>query len=161
MERTVEELKFENGVRRMLLLEDGIPIYYSTLYISRKHRNTSVSRQRSILYNIEVLLNWCRLEKINLEARFTSDVHLTESEIFRLLDFCMWSADTQKSLVNGARLLPKAYVQVSRKVAFQRIHSIREYLKFLYLCLAQGNDKEDVVFGVNYLGRSATTMMAG
>jgi len=149
MERTVEELKFENGVRRMLLLEAGIPIYYPTLYISKKHRSTSVSRQRNILYSIEVLLNWCRLEKIDLEARFMCDEHLTENEVLRLMDFCTWSADTQKRLMKGVKLLPKAYVQVSREMASQRIHAIRDYLTFLYSRLAQGKNKNAVASAVS------------
>lgn len=149
MERTVEELKFDNGVRRMLLLEDGIPIYYPTLYISTKHRGTSASRQRNILYSIEILLNWCRLEEIDLEARFMCDEHLVENELFLLMDFCAWSADTQRHLMNGVKLLPKAYRQVSREMASQRIHAIRDYLSFLYIRLAQGENKKSVASAVS------------
>ena len=57
MDRRIEEIKQEDGVRSVLLLEDGIPAYYRTLYGSMKNRHISTSRQRNILYSIEVLFN--------------------------------------------------------------------------------------------------------
>lgn len=149
MDRRIEELKQENGVRSVLLLEDGIPMYYPTLYVSMKLRHISVSRQRNILYCIEVLFNWCQCEGIDLEARFKLDNHLSEMEVLQLLDFCAWTVDTQKRLMSGVRLLPNAYQQVSRDMASQRIHAIREYLAFLYLRLAQRKDKNDIAKAVS------------
>lgn len=149
MDRKIVELKQEDGVRSMLLLEDGIPMYYPTLYVSMELRHISVSRQRNILYSIEVLFNWCQSEGIDLEERFKRDEHLHEMEVLQLLDFCAWTVDTQKRLVSGVKLLPSAYKQVSREMASQRIHAIREYLKFLYLRLAQRKDKKDIAEAVS------------
>jgi integrase len=144
MNRRVEELKQEDGVRSVLLLESGVPMYYPTLYVSMELRHISVSRQRSNLYSIGVLFNWCLCEGICLETRFKRDQHLSQGEVLQLLDFCGWTVDTQKRLMKGVKLLPNAYQQVSRDMASQRIHAIREYLRFLYLRLAQSKDRENI-----------------
>jgi len=144
MTRTIEELKQENGVRCMMMLEDGIPMYYPTLFVSVELRHFSVSRQRNMLYCIEVLFNWCQSEHIDLEELFKRGDHLSENEILRLLDFCSWTVNTQLRVVEGVKLLPSAYEQVSKETAAQRIQAIRSYLNFLYLRLAKRKDKADI-----------------
>jgi integrase len=134
----------EGGVRSALLLERGIPVYYPTLYCTMALRRFSVSRQRSVLYSIEVLLDWCQCERINLEARFERDEHLSQMEVLRLLDFCAWTADTRRRLLVGVKLLPGSYQQVSRDMASLRIHAIRDYLNFLYRHLSQRSDRADI-----------------
>ena len=144
MGRRIEELIEGGGVRSVLLLEDGVPVYYPTLYSTMALRRFSASRQRSVLYSIEVLLDWCLCERIDLEARFERDEHLSQIEVLRLLDFCAWTADTRKRLLMGVKILPSSYQQVSRDMAALRIHAIRDYLNFLYRHLARGRDKADI-----------------
>jgi len=142
MGRSIEELKREDGVRCMLLMQDGLPMYYPTLYTSLKLRHLSVARQRAVLNAIKVLLKWCQYEGIDLEERFKSGDHLTELEVIRLLDFCAWDADTHEKLLSGVKLLSNAYQQVANQS--QRIHAIRDYLDFLYIRLAKRQDKTDL-----------------
>lgn len=149
MDRRIEELKQENGVRIALLSKDGIPIYYPTLFVSMELKRVSTSRQRSMLYAIEVLLNWCELENINLEERFKQGIHLNELEIRQLIDFCAWNVETQTKLINGSKLLPNSYQQVSRHMSYDRIHTIRKYLSFLYLRLAKNKDKESLTKSID------------
>ncbi|MEW8019590.1 MAG: hypothetical protein G8D58_02200, partial [gamma proteobacterium symbiont of Phacoides pectinatus] len=147
MGQSIEELRREDGVRCVLLMEDGLPMYYPTLYTSMKLRHLSVARQRTILNAIKVLLKWCQYEGINLEERFKSGDHLTELEVMRLLDFCAWDADTHDKLLSGVKLLSKAYQQVSNQS--QRIHAIRDYVSFLYVELARCQNKTQVAKAVS------------
>jgi integrase len=149
MDRKVVELKQEDGVRSVILLEEGFPMYYPTLYVSMELRHISVSRQRNILYSIEVLFNWCQCEGIGLEERFKCDEHLSQEEVLQLLDFCTWNVTTQKRLMSGVKLLRTGYKQVSRDMASQRIHAIREYLQFLYIRLAQRKERTNIAKGVS------------
>jgi integrase len=149
MDRRVEGLTEESGVRSVMLLERGIPAYYPTLYGSQRLRRVSTSRQKSVLYSIEVLLNWCECEGIDLEDRFRRGEHLGESDVLLLVDFCAWTAETHKRLLSGVKLLPSSYRQVSRAMAYLRIHAIRDYLNFLYIHLARRKDKSKIAKAVD------------
>jgi len=142
MEFKVEVLKMEDGRRFALLLKDGIPMYYPSLYITTRKRNSSYNTQRNIQQHIKLLQSWCEIEGIVLEERFSSGGQLSGRECLSLIDFCAWDSDTIKRMCSGIRMLSSAYTQVGREEASTRVINIKGYLEFLFKLLAGCGDDD-------------------
>lgn len=132
----VELLKVEDGRRFALLLKNGMPAYYPSLFITTQKRNSSFQTQRNIQNHLKLLYSWCELEGVNLDQRFKASEELTGLECLSLVDFCAWDSETIKRIRSGARMLKSAYTQVERSEATARVNHIVAYLKFLYRRLA-------------------------
>ena len=141
MPYSIVQLKFENGIRRSILLENEFPSYYPTLYVSRKMKNLSVNRQRNFLNSIRVLFDWLNYEKINIEKRFQENKPLTEIEIFRLLDFLAWDSKTRYKIMKNVKMLSTAYKQIKKETYYNRTIDVKNYIGFLYIELARNKNK--------------------
>ena len=128
----VELLKMEDGRRFALLLQNGQPAYYPSLFITSQKRDASFHTQRNILYHLRLLLFWCAQEGIALEERFTAGEAFTGRECLSLIDFCAWDSATIQRMRSGVRMLNSGYTQVERSEASARVGHVREFLTFLY-----------------------------
>jgi len=136
MELKVEVFKADDGHRIVLLSQNGMPLYYPNLYLTKQKRRNSYQTHLNTLHHIRILLFWCEVTGIEVEERFKRGDVLTANEILNLVDFCAWDAETIKKIRSGVRLLKSAYREVSRTEASSRIGSIKEYLEFLFRNLA-------------------------
>ncbi|WP_296933304.1 site-specific integrase [uncultured Marinobacter sp.] len=142
MEFKVEVLKMEDGRRIALLQKDGIPMYYPSLYITTRKRNSSYNTQRNIQQHIKLLQSWCEIEGVVLEKRFSNGEELSGRECLSLIDFCAWDSDTIKRMRSGIRMLSSAYTEVGREEASTRVINIKGYLEFLFRRLTGCGDDD-------------------
>lgn len=142
MDISVSELRMLDGTRRGCISENGLLMYYPNLFITSKMRQKSKNTHISFLHNLKTLFQWLSYERIDLEARFARNEHLSELETNRLVNFCAWNAETHRKLLSSSVILhSKAYRQVSRAAYHQRVTTIRNYLEWLSSQLATDRNR--------------------
>ncbi|WP_273210278.1 tyrosine-type recombinase/integrase [Marinobacter subterrani] len=138
----IENLRMEDGRRFAMLLDDGVPVYYPSLYITTQKRDRSFETQRNILNHIRILYKWCDIEGLNLEKRFRDGSPLTSRECRGLADFCAWDAETMDRIQSGVRMLKSAYCEVGREEVSTRVAHIERYVNWLYKKITGCSDQE-------------------
>lgn len=143
---------FANGERYPILIgEDGMPHFYTTLYVTTKLRssmavNTISNRLKAILW----LQEWERIKKRCLASEFEQERFLTNEDITDLREHLKLNALEQKRLEQGkARLSRKVMslevspnitttvASVGRNHHYNRMTAVAEYLHFLATVINQ------------------------
>jgi integrase len=137
----VRQHRFKNGERVYLPVEDGVPVFYPTYYVTRRLRDKSPNTQKNELTELRILSRWEADAGISLADRIEQDAPLIELEILSLVDFCGYSLDTIRKIEAGTKLLPAAYVYVNVDVKRFRLKVIKRYVEFLYTLLSKSPDR--------------------
>ncbi|WP_161569407.1 tyrosine-type recombinase/integrase [Alteromonas portus] len=135
-------IKMQNGLRVPVLLENGIPHFYSTLHISREFLNTSHNTKKNVLECIRLFIQWLKNQDIQIEQRLAEGNFLNQVELERLLDFLNYDKPTISNLCSGVAIHPRSYKFVSVKTYRNRAASIKNYLKFLYRFLSSSEERK-------------------
>jgi len=142
----LDTLVFENGERYPILIgDDGMPHFYSTLYVTVKIRsslavNTIENRLKAILW----LFEWEKENNRCLVSEFEQGAFLSIEDIISLKDHLKINVSEQKKLKQGkARFSRKVFsfedspkiittiASVSRDHHYNRMTSVAEYLDFI------------------------------
>lgn len=144
MGSSIHELRKSDGVRQSIIVgEDGMPLYYPNLFITTLNRHKSKKYQANLLFYIDQLRVWEKVEKIDIEERFRLGEPLSELDIISLVEFCSWTTATIRKMERGVRLLPSGYEHAGRETIKLRTNAIKLYLKFLYKRLSNDPNHED------------------
>lgn len=141
-----------NGVRRKMLVQEHMPVYYPNIYVTLEQSSRALNTQQKYLEHIGLLEDFLEYESIDLIKRLEDrpkSRYLTDSEISRFVADAALNRKTLDKKYADLRLLPTGYEMVGRTHAQQRLEAVRDYLKFLYdklgdeaTCDAAVNDVE-------------------
>lgn len=136
MKLSIRHICFDGGERYMLLAdEDGMPLYYPTLYITVVVRGNSKAANtiQNTLTAIKALYTWQSYAEVDLEARFSCGHLLEEPEVHALRDFLQQPLRAGKPVRKVISITPSARRPntVSLKVQYSRMTVIADYLAFL------------------------------
>lgn len=127
---------FQDGERYPLLVTNqGIPLWYPTLYVTSQLRNASKA-PNTITANLAVirqLLTWCHEEGINLEKRFMLREFLSSQEIESMCRFLKTKNLTsipKRDVISLAR--HKEQVRVKNKRS-SKVSSSTQYIRLTYV----------------------------
>ncbi|ASM48645.1 MULTISPECIES: site-specific integrase [Pseudoalteromonas] len=142
----LETLVFDNGERYPVLLEeDGMPHFYTTLYVTTKLRssmavNTISNRLKAIL----CLYQWLEEKKRCLVSEFEEGRFLTHADIIDLREYLKLNVTELKKLeqikpltssrvlnLQSSSKLVTTVASVSRNHHYNRMTTVAEYLHFL------------------------------
>lgn len=147
MELSVRHICFDDGERYMLLVdENGMPLYYPTLYITVVIRGGSKAANtiKNALHAIKALYEWQGDHKVDLESRFACSELLEAHQIHALRDFMQRSlkgdAQPERKVVSisSRKNKPKS---ISTSVQYARLTVVADYLGFLAVQLQQGSEE--------------------
>ncbi|WP_223534842.1 tyrosine-type recombinase/integrase [Pseudomonas sp. GL-B-16] len=131
MALSLRRIKSEAGERFALLVDDeGVPLYYPTLYVSvyMRGRSLAVNTIQNALHAIKALYACQAYFNVNYELRFSNGELLQAHEVHSLRDFM------QRPLANesGKKIIPITRPKsVSTENQYARLSVIAEYLGFL------------------------------
>jgi len=125
----------ETGERFALLVdEEGMPLFYPTLYVSvhMRARSLALNTIQNALNAIKALYAWQSYYNIDYELRFVRGLLLQSHEIHSLRDFMQrpLSSESNEKIISISR--PKS---VSAANQYSRLSVIAEYLGFLAIQL--------------------------
>jgi integrase len=160
----------ESGERYCLLSDrlTGMLAFYPTLFATVRLRNhgLSVNTMKQYISSINVLIEFCRWNDINLEDRFEVKDYLTVNEIDGLCDLCQkfivtkynyYSTDVYEFPLNGDCIISnyskfcmqagkKGYkkppVLVARRTLYMRLTVLAMYTEWLARLIADNFDRE-------------------
>lgn len=134
-EMFVKHIESKDGERHKILCsaDDGIPVFYPTLFITNHVRGAglSVSTTQVVITSIKVLYAWMDCYQIDLEDRFKNGLLLSDNEIISLRDF---SKTKLSSVLQKARKTSKKKFDlegVGKHTHYARMTYISEYIEFL------------------------------
>jgi hypothetical protein len=113
---SISVLAFENGERYPILLRDGMPEFYPTLYVTKEVRKVGHTKEtiKNVLQDIKQMLMWEQDHGISIEERFREGGGLNVDEMQSLVDFLGYTSETAERLRSGVKLLQNAYEYVGR-----------------------------------------------
>lgn len=141
---SVFEHKLGNKTRVRLLLLEGVPVYWPSLFVVETMRARSVNTQQSFLSNLLAFFKWLEIKQIDLESRLSerpSSKYLTENELMDFMNHAHWTKSTLDNLANDISMHPTAFRQIGAAQAESRINSIKRYLSYLYENLGDERSK--------------------
>lgn len=134
-EMLVKHIEYKDGERHKILCsaDDGIPVFYPTLFITNHVRGAglSVSTTQVVITSIKVLYAWMDCYQIDLEDRFKNGLLLSDNEIISLRDF---SKTKLSSVLQKSRKASKKKFDldgVGKHTHYARMTYISEYIEFL------------------------------
>jgi integrase len=130
----IRRLITADGERISVLVDHfGMPFYDPNLFVTRNVRNASksVSYVESHLRAIISVMAWEKDSGIDLKDRFSSGELLSELELESLTDFLSYRHETVEKLLDGVKLLPKAYKYKSSEVTYSTVGYVADYLDYL------------------------------
>ncbi|WP_417585669.1 tyrosine-type recombinase/integrase [Nitrincola sp.] len=140
---TIKLKRLENGERIYLPFQDGFPVFYPTYFITSKFRHKSPSTQSNILNHLRFLPYWEFVSNICLVDRVKSGIEMTDVEFQSLVNFTAYHKDTAEKIIQGVKVLPKAYQYVDSETRYNRLKAIQRYVcEFLYPLVSGHPDKD-------------------
>jgi integrase len=151
MGHKIEEIRIQGYRAKVLLQDDGMPVFYPNLYVTLEQSGRALNTQQKYLEHIGLFEDFLVYESIDLIGRLKRrpDSHyLTDEEIARFVS----DAGCQKAMLDkkysGARLLPSVYEYVGKVHAEQRLDAVRNFLGFLYDKLGDRATRGEAVIDV-------------
>ena len=130
----IRRLITADGERVSVLVDQfGMPLFDPNLFVTRSVRNASksVSYVEAHLRAILSVMAWEKDSGMDLKNRFRSGELLNELELESLTSFLSYKHETVEKLLNGVKLLPKAYKYKSSEVTYSAIGYVADYLDYL------------------------------
>lgn len=131
MALSLRRIKSEAGERFAMLVDDeGMPLYYPTLYVSvhMRGRSLAVNTIQNSLHAIKALYAYEAYFEVDYELRFSNGELLQAHEIHSLRDFMQraLAKESDKNVISITR-----HKSVSTENQYARLSVIAEYLGFL------------------------------
>lgn len=146
-EMFVKHIESKDGERHKILCssDDGIPVFYPSLFITTHVRGAgfSVSTTQVVITSIKVLYAWMDCYQVDIEDRFKIGCLLSDNEIISLRDFCKIKLPTTVSKNRMKSCKTSSSESVGKQTHYSRMTYISEYISFLAKALnVRSDDKE-------------------
>lgn len=162
---------FSDGERYPALIDqDGIPLFYPTLYVTSKLRGQSASLQtmRNQLQDITVLIKWELANGRDLIKEFTSGIFLGTPDVVSLRDFAKqdmrayeaWGKKNNSSSGKNMRLIEANITSIvpiksiTKIYHYNRMSTLASYIEFLASVLNQHRNDSKVTTEIERMCRT-------
>ncbi|MEI8644320.1 site-specific integrase [Pseudoalteromonas sp. Hal040] len=167
----LETLIFENGERYPVLLgEDGMPHFYSTLWITATQRNKKASTITNKLRAVDWLFHWEKINQRNLFLEFKDAKFLTSEDIVSIkdhlsLDIGLYKnnkGSSKRKKVINLHDSPSSITHlrsVGKRHLYARMTAVRDFLNFIAELAVQHRNNAELAMEIANMNASITSRL--